>query len=302
MRQVLAMFLVFGVLFGNFAVAAKEPSSKLQQIVFPSIPLDIGDKIRCGMSENDVARLMNSRGCHQFTIRQSGVLMRCVEYRHLDNLRHGFYFVFTNSTLVAVYKPPSFQTGNILDIYDGNGKYRYSEAEFLTPQKRIQLTLDSDNLLLQGSLKERMQSFYQKPQEPRRIDWGLTIAYVAVRGLLNPKGLARQVSGTEKDPSDAYIELGKKWSALPFQIPLNAERKEVETLLGKFKTVVTDIENTVWYYYGDIIKLDSGGIIPYPYYFWVAVTYTDDYVAGVYSADFLDRNIVKPFLPLQPVN
>ena len=275
MKYIQLLLLLFSIQSWSL-LHATDPDNQLHELLYPSIPNNVGSKIKHGMSENDIFKLMNSSGKHQFFTTYSNVQARCVEYVH-PNCYAGFYFVFTNSVLAFVCSPPEY---DFIDIYDKKGNYVYTKADLSDPQKRIRDVFNSEDLLLQKDFEVLMRP----PEKPKQsIDWGLTIAYLAVSPL---KLLAKK----EKSKID-YIQLARKHIFLLSKISINMKRDEIESLFGKPKMIHANHHET-FYFYGDQAKLAN----EYAYFYWVSITYVKDRVTNIFSSDFLDKGEIDSHL------
>jgi len=108
-----------------------------------NIPADAGDRIKRGMTEEEIRRVMDAYGRHQFSVIYSNQQVRCVEYIPL-NLHRGYYFVFTNTILLLSVSLPvlsleileMFMTkkGNIFTLKENVRTLKNIFAIRLTPE------------------------------------------------------------------------------------------------------------------------------------------------------------------------
>lgn len=246
------------------------------------------DKIKLGMSENKINELLNSHGRHQFSIVYSNQHIRCVEYIH-PNFHSGYYFVFTNSILSIVCSPPKEE---YIDIFNSKEEYLYTTFDRSNPQGRIRDILNTQNLLLQKDFVALMCPAKFTEKYEQSIDWGLTVAYLLVSPL-SVIGKIKNKVNKENDETD-YLALADQYTSLPFKILPHTKREEIEFILGEPKIVHTNTLNYVFVYYGKKIA----NYTQYKECFWIAITYEDDCVTGVFTSDFINREVIKEFLDL----
>ena len=262
-------------------------AEKLSKLLNYRIPADVGDKIKRGMTEDEIRVLMNGYGKHQFSGIHSNQQVRCVEYLPPESSHYsrGYYFVFTNSVLSFVCTPPERSFGEPYDVYGNKGEYLYSETAHKETQQYIRDILNAEDLLLREDFAKLMGPREKVDLSNQHIDWGLTCVVL----VMYPFMKLSDYMAEKRDKTD-YTKLTEKYN--PFQFALGAKRESVESVLGVPKHVHTNALNDVYHYYWE----KEGYSPPIEReHLRLALTYEDGCVTGVYTWDLFDRAVIREF-------